>query len=202
MLQRLLQLVIVLFLVTIFTALLIDLVPGDPTLALAPVASAQQRQDLRHQLHLDEPVWQRYGEWVNGLAHGDLGCYYGTSGYTTSGSCPDPVSDRVKDALPVSMLLMIYTQIVSLAIAIPLGVASAYRAGSLFDKGSNTAAFGLLAIPNFVLGLVLAFYIGTKAGLVRPTGWIDFGQSPTEHFQQAMLPVIALAAGQVAIYPR
>src|SRR4051794_34310863 len=202
MLQRLLQLVIVLFLVTIFTALLIDLVPGDPTLALAPVASAQQRQDLRHQLHLDEPVWQRYGEWVNGLAHGDLGCYYGTSGYTTASSCPDTVADRVKDALPVSLLLMFYAQVLALIIAIPLGVATAYRAGSLFDKGVNTAAFALLAIPNFVLGLVLAYYVGVKLNWVDPTGYVDFGQDPVAHFQQLALPVISLAVGQIAVYMR
>ena len=107
LLVRLLQLFLVLLLVTIFTSYLIDAVPGDVTLTLAPVATPQQRADLKHELHLDEPVYQRYGEWVNGLAHGDLGCYYGTSGYTTSGSCPDPVSDRVKDALPISLLLML-----------------------------------------------------------------------------------------------
>src|SRR4051795_12219745 len=145
-----------------FTSLLIDRVPGDPTLALAPVATPQQRADLRHELHLDEPVWQRYGEWVNGLAHGNLGCYYGTSGYTSSGSCPDPVSDRVKDALPISLTLMFYAQLLALVIAIPLGVLTAYRAGSLFDKSTNTIAFAALAIPNFVLALVLAYYVGTK----------------------------------------
>ena len=57
----------------------------------------------------------------------------------------------------------------------PLGVATAYRAGSLFDKGVNTVAFGLLAIPNFVLGLVLAYYVGVKLNWVDPTGYIDFG---------------------------
>ena len=85
-----------------------------------------------------------------------------------------------------------------------LGVATAYRAGSLFDKSINTAAFGLLAIPNFVLALVLAYYVGTKAHLfdINPVGWIDFGQSPVDHFRQAALPTISLAAGQIAVYMR
>ena len=201
-LQRIVQLGVVLLLVTMFTSLLIDLVPGDVTYSLAPVATPVQRDDLRHELHLDRPVYERYGEWVSGLARGDLGCYYGTSGYTTAKSCPDKVADRVKDALPVSLQLMFYAQVLALIIAIPLGVATAYRAGTLFDKSINTAAFALLAIPNFVLALVLAYYIGTKAGWVDPTGYVDFGQSPSDHFKQLALPTISLAVGQVAVYMR
>jgi peptide/nickel transport system permease protein len=201
-LQRVLQLGVVLLLVTIFTALLIDLVPGDVTNSLAPVSTPDQRAQLRHELHLDKPIQTRYLEWVNGLVHGDLGCYYGTSGYSSAKQCPDKVSDRVKDALPVSLLLMFYAQVLALVIAIPLGVITAYRAGSLFDKGVNTAAFAFLAIPNFVLALVLAYYVGTKAGWVNPTGWIDWGQSPVDHIKQAALPTISLAVGQVAVYMR
>src|SRR3977135_261933 len=143
--QRFFQLTVVLLIVTIFSALLIDLVPGDVTATLAPVSTPTQRQELRHELRLDRPVYERYADWVNGLVHGDLGCYYGTSGYTSAKTCPDKVADRVKDALPVSLTLMFYAQLLSLIIAIPLGVATAYRAGSLFDKGVNTVAFALLA---------------------------------------------------------
>jgi peptide/nickel transport system permease protein len=199
-----LQLVVVLLLVTIFTALLISLVPGDVTTSLTPIANTEQRAQLRHELHLDQPIYTRYGEWVNGLVHGDLGCYYGRSGYSTSTSCPDKVSDRVSNALPISLLLMLYAQVVSLIIAIPLGVVSAYRAGTLFDKGVNTVAFALLAIPNFVLALVLAFYVGVKLGWVDPTS-ADY-KSPIEdlnqHFRAMALPTISLAAGQIAVYMR
>src|SRR5687768_9386172 len=94
-LQRLAQLTVVLLLVTIFTALLIDLVPGDVTNTLAPVSTPEQRADLRKELKLDRPIYERYGDWVGGLVQGDLGCYYGTSGYTTATECPDRVSDRV-----------------------------------------------------------------------------------------------------------
>ena len=117
-------------------------------------------------------------------------------------SCPDKVADRVKDALPISLLLMFYAQLLALVIAIPMGVLTAYRAGSVFDKTVNTTAFALLAIPNFVLALVLAYYVGTKLGWVDPTGYIDFGQDPVGHFQQLALPVISLAVGQIAVYMR
>lgn len=202
--QRLLQLFVVLLLVTIFTSILIDLVPGDVTNTLAPVSTPEQREQLRHELHLDRPVWERYTEWVNGIAHGDLGCYYGTSGYTAGTQCPDKVADRVKDALPISLEIMFWAQLLALVVAIPLGVITAYRAGSLFDKGVNTTAFALLAIPNFVLALVLAYYVGTVWHLfdIDPTGWVDFGQDPVAHFKQLLLPVISLAVGQIAVYMR
>jgi peptide/nickel transport system permease protein len=200
--QRLVQLVVVLLLVTLFTARLLDLVPGDVTNSLAPVSTPAQRQELRHELKLDRPFFTRYADWVNGVAHGDLGCYYGTSGYTSANSCPDKVADRVKDALPTSLTLMFYAQLVALLLAIPLGVATAYKAGSLFDKSVNTIAFGFLAVPNFVLGLVLAYYVGVKLNWVDPTGYVDFGQDPVSHFQQLALPVISLAVGQVAVYMR
>jgi peptide/nickel transport system permease protein len=201
-LVRVLQLFLVLFLVTIFTSYLIDAVPGDVTQTLAPVATPQQREDLKHELHLDQPVYERYGEWVSGLAHGDLGCYYGTSGYSTASQCPDKVVDRVKDALPISLELMFYAQLLSILIAVPFGVLTAYRAGTMFDKTVNTTAFALLAIPNFVLALLLAYYVGTQLGWVDPTGYIDFGQDPVGHFEQLALPVISLAVGQVAVYMR
>ncbi|HEX2384664.1 MAG TPA: ABC transporter permease, partial [Acidimicrobiales bacterium] len=183
-LRRVIQLVLVLFLVTLFTSFLIDAVPGDVTYTLAPVATPEQRENLRHELHLDRSPLERYGEWVSGVARGDLGCYYGTSGYSTASQCPDKVADRVKDALPISIALMFYAQLLALVIAIPMGVLTAYRAGTIFDKTVNTTAFALLAIPNFVLALVLAYYVGTKLGWVNPTGYIDFGQDPVGHFQQ------------------
>ena len=215
-LRRVVQLVVVLLVVTIFTSILINLVPGDVTYTLAPVATPAQREALRHDLNLDQPVYQRYGEWVNGLVHGDLGCYYGTSGYSASSSCPDKVADRVKRALPISLELMIYAQVLALVIAIPLGVVTAYRAGSRFDKSTNTIAFGLLAIPNFVLALVLAYYVATKAGIwdIQPTGWVEQGpvynghswswvyDDIPGHIRQALLPTISLAVGQVAVYMR
>jgi peptide/nickel transport system permease protein len=72
----------------------------------------------------------------------------------------------------------------------------------MFDKSVNAGSFALLAIPNFVLGLVLAYYGGVKLGWVDPVGWVDFGQDPVKHFQQAVLPTISLAAGQIAVYMR
>lgn len=193
--RRLVQLVVVLLVVTLFTALLTSLLPGDPVDAMVPFGSDQQRAAVRHDLHLDEPLPVRYWDWVSGFVRGDLGNYYTVSSKR-------PVWHDIKDALPVSLLLMLYAQVIALVLAIPLGVFTAYRAGSRFDKAGNAGAFGMLAIPNFALALVLAYYLGVKFGVFPVSGYRPIGQDVVEHFRRMFMPAVSLAVGQIAIYMR
>lgn len=197
--KRALLLVIVLFLVTLFTSALLSLVPGDPVDTLVPLADSPETEEIkaevRENIGLDEPFLARYWDWVTGFATGDFGDYYRVSG-------SDPVGDTISEALPVSLQLVVYSQLLSLIIAIPLGVASAYRAGSWFDKGANTTMFALLAVPNFVLGLALAYYFGVWLNWVPPSGYVPFGDDAFEHVKRMILPAVSLAAAQVAVYMR
>lgn len=197
--KRALLLVLVLFLVTLFTSALLSLVPGDPVDTLVPLADSPQTEEIkaevRENIGLDEPFLVRYWDWVTGFATGDFGDYYRVSG-------SDPVGDTVREALPVSLQLVVYSQLLSLIIAIPLGVASAYRAGTWFDKGANTTMFALLAVPNFVLGLALAYYFGVWLNWVPPSGYVPFGDDALEHVKRMILPAVSLAAAQVAVYMR
>ncbi|HET8618595.1 MAG TPA: ABC transporter permease [Acidimicrobiales bacterium] len=198
--KRFLGLILVLFLVTLFTALLLSMVPGDPVDTLLPLSDSSpevvaQKEALREELNLDEPLPARYAAWLGDFVRGDFGNYYRTSG-------ADPVGDRLAEALPVSLQLMVYAQVLALLIAVPLGVLSAYRAGTLFDKAANTTAFALLAVPNFVLGLGLAYYVGVVAGWLPPSGYVPFTDNPAEHIQRMILPAVTLAAAQIAVYMR
>ena len=193
--RRLLRLIVVLLLVTFGTALLTSFVRGDTAEAVAPFASDQQRAVIRHDLHLDEPVLQRYGRWLDDFVHGDLGKIY--TGPQTS----VPVSDHLSDALPISLRLMVFSQILALIVAIPLGVATAYRAGSLFDRTTNGVAFGLLAIPSFVAVLVLAYLLGVKFNLY-PATYDPKLKGLNGDFRNYVIPTIALALGQIAVYLR
>jgi peptide/nickel transport system permease protein len=198
--KRFLGLILVLFLVTLFTALLLSMVPGDPVDTLLPLSDSSpevmaQKEALREELNLDEPLPARYAAWLGDFVRGDFGNYYRTSG-------ADPVGDRLSEALPVSLQLMIYSQVLALLIAVPLGVLSAYRAGTVFDKAANTTAFALLAVPNFVLGLGLAYYVGVVAGWLPPSGYVPFTDDPAEHVQRMILPAVTLAAAQIAVYMR
>jgi len=211
--RRLVQLVIVLLLVTFFTFSLVRLLPGDPTQTIIPFGTDQQRAQLAHDLGTDKPFLQQYvnylglpvlkSEGTKGLLEGDLGHKYSTG---------QPVSDFIKQSLPVSIQLVLYAQILALAIAIPLGVLAAYRNGTRTDRVINTTAFGFLAIPSFVLAFVLSYVVGVRLGWLPTSGyapgWLDplFDSSRTpdlgNHIKDMVLPVIALAVGQVAIYMR
>jgi peptide/nickel transport system permease protein len=114
----------------------------------------------------------------------------------------DPVADRVKDALPVSLQLVVYSQILALAVAVPFGVLTAYRAGSRFDRATNGTAFGMLALPNFVLALLLAYYVGVWLGWLPVDGYVPFSEDPAEHVRHMILPTFTLAASQIAVYMR
>ncbi|MGH9290661.1 MAG: ABC transporter permease [Acidimicrobiales bacterium] len=194
-LRRLAHLVVVLFFVTLFVATLTAMLPGDPVDAIAGFASPEQREALREDLQLDDPVYVQYGRWVGNFVTGDLGNYYSVTGGR-------PVIDRVRDALPVSLQLMVEAQVLALVIAIPLGVFTAYRAGSRFDKSANATAFGLLAIPNFAVALVLAYYVGVRFGWLPVSGYVKPSDDLVEHLRRMAMPAIALAVGQIAVYMR
>jgi peptide/nickel transport system permease protein len=194
-LRRLAHLVVVLFFVTLFVATLTSMLPGDPVDAIAGFASPEQKDALRAELQLDDPVYVQYGRWIGNFVTGDLGNYYSVTGGR-------PVMDRVRDALPVSIQLMVEAQVLALVIAIPLGVFTAYRAGSRFDKSANATAFGLLAIPNFALALVLAYYVGVRWGWLPVSGYVKPSEDLVEHLRRMAMPAIALAVGQIAVYMR
>jgi peptide/nickel transport system permease protein len=194
-LRRLVHLLVVLFFVTLFVALLTSMLPGDPVDAIAGFASEEQKDALRDDLGLDDPVPVQYARWISGFVTGDLGNYFSISGER-------PVMDRVSESLPVSLQLMVYAQVLALIIAIPAGVFTAYRAGSRADKAANATAFGMLAIPNFALALVLAYYVGVELEWLPVQGYVKPSEDLVEHVRRMALPTISLAVGQIAVYMR
>src|SRR5207244_1692372 len=116
LLRRLALLVVVLVATTFFTAMLTSFVRGDAVDALAPTGTPELKAQLRHELHLDVPVVQRYGSWLSDFVRGDLGYIYnGTTSKTE-------VRDSVSRTLPTSIKLMAASQFLALLLAIPLGL--------------------------------------------------------------------------------
>ncbi len=112
----------------------------------------------------------------------------------------------------MSIELILYAQLLSLAIAIPLGVVAAYRAGTRTDRAINTTTFAMLALPNFVLALMISYFVGAQLKWL-PTGgyvpgWLDPIFDSTRHMQLfdhlwfMFWPALTLAVGQIAIYMR
>src|SRR5215471_3438258 len=144
--RRLLQLVVVVVLATLFTFSLLRLFPGDIADAVLPLGTKEQKAQFRRDNGLDRPFFEQYATWLGNLVQGDLGKDYQSN---------TEVSTKLEAALPVSLQLMLYAQLIALAVAIPLGVLAAYKANSATDRAINTGAFALLALPSFVLALFL-----------------------------------------------
>ena len=159
--RRAVQLLVVLIVVSFFTFLLIRLLPGDPTDAIIPFGTDEQKAQLREDLGLENGFFEQYWDYVSGLAQGDLGHQY---------SSGRPVSELVEQSLPISLQLMIYAQIIALLFAIPFGVIAAYRVGTKSDRAINTTGFALLALPNFVLALLLSYFIGAELKWLPTSG--------------------------------
>lgn len=191
---KFLRLVLVVVVVTFITFLLTKLQPGDPVSKIIPFGTAEQKAQLRTDLGLDKPMLQQYGIWLKNFATGNFGKYYDSQ---------QSVNTVLKQALPVSLELMIYAQMLALAVAIPLGVTTAYRAGSRYDRSANATMFALLALPNFVLALLLAIYVGAKWQLLpTQSNIIPFPLNPADNWRYMLMPVVALTVGQIAVYMR
>ncbi len=201
---RLLSLIPVMLSVTFLSFIMLNLLPGDPAVnVLGPEATPEAIAEFREENRLDDPVIVRYLRWLGDAAQGDLG---------ESPFLREPVSEGLARTLPISLQLMVYAQITALVIAIPLGIYTAYRAGGRVDNIVSTTAFGVLAVPNFVLALLFIFFFaiggfelfgrnwGTFA--LPATGHRSLSEGVTVHIRHWILPVLALALGQSVVYMR
>jgi len=195
----LIQLIVVLVVVTFFASLLTSFLKGDPVTTIAPFATPEQHAQIAKDNGLDQNVFQRYATWLKNFVTGDMGREYG--GSNVKGAV---ISERVRDALPHSLLLMLYVQIVTLLIAVPLGVYSAYRQGKAFDRIANGFAFLLLSIPVYIAAvlMILAFSVKNYGFHLPSEGWVPFSDDPAQHFSHLVMPVLAIAIGQIAVYGR
>ena len=195
-LRRVIQLVVVLVFVSFFSFSLIQLVPGDPVVAIVGFASPEQFEQVRHQIGLDDPFLVQYVHWLGGFLHGDLGeIYSGPTGRS-------PVSTAIAQALPVTLELMAYAMILTVLIAIPLGILSAYRSGTVTDKVISATAFGSIAMPDFALAIILAYWVGVKLRWLPTSGYVHPSEDLVQNIKSLTLPAISLAVGQIAAYMR
>jgi peptide/nickel transport system permease protein len=194
-LKKFAQLLVTVLLVTLFATFLLELIPGDPVEVLVPFGEESDRELIREELGLNASFPARYASWLGDFATGDLGDYWNIGS-------SQPVSERLWTSLGKSLQLMVYAQLLALVIAIPLGVITAYRSNSFFDRMTNTSMFALLAIPTFALGFILQYYLAVQLGWFDTSGYEGLLADPNEHFRKMFLPTLTLAVGQIAVYMR
>ncbi|WP_417215723.1 ABC transporter permease [Arthrobacter sp.] len=182
--HRLLVSIPLIILVSAITYLLQALVPGDPARTLLGVnASQEQYEQLRVAMNLDAPFLTRYGDYLGGLLHGDLGDSIFTS---------IPVATSVLQRLPVTLALMVGTVVLAATIGIVFGVISATR-GQRISKAVDALSMVGFSLPNFWLGLVLVSILAISLPLFPATGYTRFGDSPSAWLLCLILPWAALA---------
>ncbi len=202
--QRLIGVIPVLLVVSFLVFSLLASLPGDPAInILGPAATPDAVQQVNEELGLDEPFFNRYGNWLGDVVTGDLG---------TSILLREKIADGISRSLTPTLQLMLYSLTLAILVAVPLGVYSAYRVGTAFDRGSSYVMLGFLATPNFVLAVFLVLFIaiggisifGTSVGvhLLPAARYVPIGQDVVLHFKHMLLPSMALAMGQAAVFMR
>ena len=160
------------------------LIPGDPALIMAgSEATPEVVASLRKQWGLDQPVYVRYFAWLGNMLTGNLGDSYFSR---------QTVTQLVGNALPVTVELAVLSLLVAVLIAVPTGIISAVKAGSLFDLAAAAFAFIGLSIPSFWLGIVLIYVFAVYLQVLPAGGFTPVSNSISGNLQSMILPAIAL----------
>ena len=189
-----LGLVGVLVAVSIVTFLLLNILPGDPVLAiLGETATPQSIAVLHEQLGLDLPLPLRYLHWLVHAVTGDFGRTFRSG---------DAVLPIIMQRLPVTIELLLVAQFLALLFAIPLGIWTAYRSRRISDHLSLGVSLSLLSMPSFLVGILLIYGFALNLGLFPATGFVPLGQGIGENLRSIALPAATLALVEFPIYMR
>ncbi len=160
LLKKIWQILPVLALVSLGAFFLLELVPGDPAVAvLGPTAAPEEYARVRERLGLDLPVVERYLDWVGGVITGDLG----QSIFPPNRSVTDMMAQR----LPVTIQIALMSLGLSLLIAVPIALRTAYRPNDPIDRTATMGAFTAISTPPFLAGLLFVFFLIFNRGIVQ-----------------------------------
>ncbi len=193
-LRRSIQLVVVAFIISILAFLLVHLLPGDPSVTiLGPNDTAQNRAILLKQLGLNKPLWQQYTTWLTAVFHGNLGQSYLNH---------ESVVHILATGFPIDLELIVISQIIAFAVAIPLALFTSRRPNRPVDNVATTGTFGLLALPPFVIAPILVAVFAVGLNWFPATGFVPLTQDPWANLQHMILPSVAITFGSIAVYYR
>jgi peptide/nickel transport system permease protein len=193
-LRRILSTLPVMAIVALFVFSLLYISPGDPAVMIAgDQASPADVEHIRQSLGLDRPFLVQFGSWVWHILHGDLG----TSIFTNL-----PVSELIAQRVEPTLSLMMLTLVLTLLIAVPMGVLAAWKAGTWVDRTIMTFAVFGFSLPVFVVGYVLAYVFALELEWVPVQGYTPLSEGFLPWLQNLILPSIALGCVYIALIAR
>ncbi|TSB45755.1 ABC transporter permease [Alkalicoccobacillus porphyridii] len=183
-LRRFGLMILLLFLVSIIIFSIVNVLPGDPALLiLGEEASEESLQALREGMGLNEPLVVQYINWLVNAIQGDFG---------QSVRDQTPVTDILIEKIPITLQLTVFSFFIALLIALPAGVISAVRKGSILDYSSTLFALSGVSLPPFWLGILLIYIFSITLGWFPPSGYIPFNESPIQSMALMVLPAITI----------
>jgi peptide/nickel transport system permease protein len=192
--RRLIFSLVVIWIVTILSFLLVHIMKGDPAaIMLGAEASQEQIDTLRHELLLDQPLIVQYGHWLKNAVTGDFG---------KSLKYQEDIADLIAQRLPITLYLSLLALVISIVIGIAAGIYCAVRRGSFLDSAITILVNTGISLPMFWLGIIGIYLFGLKLGWLPIQGYT----SPFTDFwlslRKMIMPVICLAIPSIAVLAR
>jgi len=193
-LRRVLSTVPVMAIVALFVFSLLYIAPGDPAAVIAgDQASPADVERIREGLGLDRPFLVQFGTWLWRILHGDLG----TSIFTNL-----PVSALIAQRIEPTLSLMVLTLVLTILVAVPLGVVAAWKAGSWVDRTIMAFAVFAFSLPVFVVGYLLAYVFALQFDWLPVQGYTPLAEGFWPWLQNLILPAVALGCVYIALIAR
>jgi peptide/nickel transport system permease protein len=186
----------VVFVITVGAFYLIHLLPGDPAAVILGTGdSPANKAKLYKQLGLNKPVIEQYFVWIKNVLRGNLG---------TSFITETSVWSTIKAALPIDVEIIIISQILAFAAAIPTAMRSARKPDGALDRILSAGSFTLLSVPSFVLIVVLVLVVAIKLGVPHTgvSSYVSFSSNWIVNLESLALPSVTLAIGSYVVYYR
>ncbi|MEN6410341.1 MAG: nickel ABC transporter permease [Anaerolineaceae bacterium] len=185
--RRLLSLLPIFFLMTIIVFVLIRMVPGDPVDVMygSEGMDEARREVLRHDLGLDQSIVIQYARWLGRAVTGDLGRSY---------RAQMPVMTLIGQRLPATLVLSVAAMIISVLIAIPLGVIAAVKRNTWADFAAMAIAILGLSLPNFWIGILLVLIFSIALKWLPSIGYVPLSGGIGTSLSHLILPAITLGA--------
>jgi peptide/nickel transport system permease protein len=192
--RRLIATIVVMAVVAFVVFLLLYLTPGDPAAILAgDAATSQDIANIREALGLNDPFLERFGQWIWRLLHGDLGISIFTK---------LPVTTLIGQRVGPTLSLTLCTLVVSVLVAVPLGVVAAARAGRWIDRAVMGFSVGGFSLPVFVLAYMLIYLFSIRLEWLPVQGYRPMSEGLWQWARHLILPSIALGTVYIALIAR
>ena len=194
LIQRGLISLVTLFLITVIVFAGVRMIPGDPARVMAGTeADAAGLEEIRQKYGLRDPVPVQYLKWAGRALRGDLGESIRTK---------EPVLRLIRQKLPITLQLALYSLVIALLIAVPAGVLAAVRRNTVWDYLASGVSLCGVSIPNFWLGIMLILFLSVRLQWLPASGFVSPFEDLRGNTQRLLMPAFVLGAALAAVLMR